>query len=150
MRISSALCLFAAILAMPAVAAAGDENLKQAVEKIGAAYADSFNKQNGAGIAALYASGGIFVNATGLHTDIAQTYEGTFKAGFNHNEITVDQAWPLGADTALAIGEYHITGKSQGGEPVEVTGRWTATYISEGGNWKIRMLSAFPKAPPPK
>jgi ketosteroid isomerase-like protein len=120
------------------------------VGKIASAYAENFNKQNGAGIAALYANGGMLVNATGPHTNIPETYAGIFKAGFNHNEITVDQVWPLGADTALGIGEYHIAGKNQSGEPVEVIGRWTATYVSEGGNWKIRMLSAFPKAPPPK
>ncbi|WP_420967199.1 YybH family protein [Bradyrhizobium sp. B120] len=150
MRISSALCLFIALLAMPATATAGDESLKQQFEKVAAVYADSFNKQNGAGIAALYAPGGMVVNATGSHTDIAQTYEGIFKAGFNHNEITVDEALPLGTDTAIATGEYHITGKKQSGEPLDVTGRWTAAYVGQGGNWKIRMLSAFPKAPPAK
>ncbi|WP_050630031.1 MULTISPECIES: YybH family protein [Bradyrhizobium] len=150
MRMSSALYLFIALLAMPAAATAGDESLKQQVEKIGAAYADSFNKQDGAGIAALYAPGGMIVNPTGPHTDIAQAYDGLFKAGFNHNDITVDEAMPLGTDTALAIGEYHITGKKQTGEPLDVVGRWTAAYSNQGGNWKIRMLSAFPKAPPPK
>ncbi|MES5488320.1 nuclear transport factor 2 family protein [Bradyrhizobium sp. INPA03-11B] len=147
---SSALYLFIALLAMPAAATAGDESLKQQVEKVAAAYADNFNKQNGAGIAALYAPDGLVVNATGTHTDIAQTYEGFFKAGFNHNEITVDEALPLGTDTALAVGEYHITGKNPKGEPLDVIGRWTAAYVSQGGNWKIRMVSAFPKAPPAK
>ncbi|WP_461317188.1 YybH family protein [Bradyrhizobium embrapense] len=147
---SSALYLFIALLAMPAAAPAGDENLKQQVEKIAAAYADSFNKQDGAGIAALYAPGGVIVNPTGPHSDIAQVYEGIFKTGFNHNEIAVDEATPLGTDTALATGEYHITGKKQSGEPLDVTGRWTAAYVGQGGSWKIRMLSAFPKAPPPK
>jgi ketosteroid isomerase-like protein len=73
-----------------------------------------------------------------------------FKAGFNHEEATIDQAWPLGADAAIAMGEYRITGKKQSGEPLEVNGRWTAAYVRDGGNLKIRMLSAFPKAPPPK
>jgi ketosteroid isomerase-like protein len=92
-------------------------NLKQEVEKVGAAYADSFNRQDGAGIAALYASGGMLVNAAGPRTDIAQFYEGAFKAGFNHEDITVSQVWPLGADTLLAVGEYHITGKNPSGVP---------------------------------
>ncbi|WP_246788073.1 DUF4440 domain-containing protein [Bradyrhizobium sp. CCBAU 53421] len=150
MRMSSALYLFIALLAMPAAAPAGDESLKQQFEKVAAVYADNFNKQNGAGIAALYAPGGMVVNATGSHTDIAQTYEGIFKAGFNHNEITVDEALPLGTDTAIATGEYHITGKNQSGEPLDVVGRWTGAYVNQGGNWKIRMVSAFPKAPPAK
>src|SRR3977135_1614275 len=127
MRMSYALCLFLATLATPAVAVAGDENLKQEVEKVGAAYADSFNRQDGAGIAALYASGGMHVNAAGPRTGIAQFYEGAFKAGFNHEDITVSQVWPLGADMLLAVGEYHITGKNQSDVPLEVTGIWTAT-----------------------
>jgi hypothetical protein len=27
---------------------------------------------------------------------------------------------------------------------------WTATDVREGGSWKIRVLAAFLKAPPPK
>jgi ketosteroid isomerase-like protein len=139
-------CFLLAVLSAPVAA----RDLKQEVEKVSSAYAESFNKQDAAGIAALYAAGGVQVNAAGPRTDIAQAYEGLFKAGFNHNEIKVDQVSPLAANAALGIGEYHITGKNQGGEPVEVIGRWTAVYVSDHGKLKIRMLSAFPKAPPPK
>jgi hypothetical protein len=41
-------------------------------------------------------------------------------------------------------------GKKQSGEPLHVIGRWTAAYVRDGANLKIRMLSAFLKAPPPK
>ena len=80
--------------------------------------------------------------------DIAQFYEGAFKAGLDHEEITVDQVWPLGSDILLAIGQYRITGKNQSGAPIETGGTWTATDVREGGKWKIRMLSAMPKPPP--
>jgi ketosteroid isomerase-like protein len=140
--------LFFLLAAVSAPATAND--LKQEVEKIASAYVESYNKQDAAGIAALYASGGVHVNPVGARTDIAELYQGVFKAGFDHQEATVDQAWPLGTDTAIAMGEYHITGKKQTGEPLEVIGRWTAAYVRDGGNLKIRMLSAFPKAPPPK
>jgi ketosteroid isomerase-like protein len=143
---SYVLCFLIAAFSVPA--AAGD--LKPEVEKIASAYTEKFNKQDVAGIAALYAAGGVLVNPTGPHADIAEYYQGLFKAGFDHNEITVDQASPLGPDSALAMGEYHITGKKQSGEPLEVIGRWTAVYIPDGGKLKIRMLSAFPKAQPPK
>lgn len=141
MRIPFVFCFLVAAFAGPAAA----EDLKQEVEKICAAYAENFNKQNPAGIAALFANGGVLVTNTGPHTDIAQYYEGAFKAGLNHEEITVDQVWPLGTEALLAIGQYHITGKSESGAPVELTGLWTATDIRESGNWKIRMLSGFPK-----
>lgn len=148
MRWSYVLCFFMAAFSVPAVAADADQNLKQEVEKIGAAYAESFNKQDGAGIAALFATGGMHVNPAGPRTDIAQLYEGAFKAGLDHEEITVDQVWPLGSDTLLAIGQYRITGKNQSGSPIETGGVWTSTDIREGGKWKIRMLSAMPKPPP--
>ncbi|MFB9268430.1 YybH family protein [Bradyrhizobium erythrophlei] len=151
MRWSYALCVFMAAFSVPATAADADSNLKQRVEQIGAAYAESFNKQDGAGIAALFVNGGVHVNPAGPRSDIAEFYQGAFKAGFDHEEITVDQAWPLGTDTALAIGGYRITGKNQSGAPIETGGIWTATYITEGGKLKIRMLSAMPKPPqPPK
>jgi ketosteroid isomerase-like protein len=147
MRISYPLCFMLAAFSMPALA--GDVDLKQEVEKIGAAYVESFNKHDPAGIAALYATGGLLVNPAGPHADIAEFYQGAFKSGFDHEEVTLDQAWPMGNDSAVAIGEYHIMGKKPNGEPLEIIGRWTAAYVPEGGKLKIRMLSAFPKAPPP-
>ena len=98
MRISYVLLFLLAAFSVPAAAADADENLKKEVEKIGSAYAESFNRQDGAGIAALYASGGMHVNAAGPRTDIAEFYEGAFKAGFNHEDITVNQVWPLGTE----------------------------------------------------
>jgi ketosteroid isomerase-like protein len=148
-RMSYVLCLLIAAYSAP-VLAADDGNLKQELEKMAAAYADGFNKQDAAGIAALYAAGGVHVTAAGPTTEIAKRYEGAFKAGFNHNEITVDQVWPVGGDVVVATGEYHLTGKNSSGAPIEGGGIWTSTDVREGGVWKIKMLSAFPKAPPPK
>jgi ketosteroid isomerase-like protein len=65
----------------------GDEKLKQELEKLVAAFTASYNKQDSAGLAAYFASGGVLVNPTGLHADIAKLYEGAFKAGFNHRCI---------------------------------------------------------------
>ncbi|WP_157450328.1 hypothetical protein [Bradyrhizobium sp. ARR65] len=54
MRMSYVLCFLLAAFSAPAAAT----DLKQEVEKIGSAVAENFNKQDGAGIAALYAAGG--------------------------------------------------------------------------------------------
>jgi hypothetical protein len=59
-----------------------DANLKQEIEKNSAAYAENFNRQDGAGIAALFASGGVHVNSQGPRTDIEQFYHAIFEAGF--------------------------------------------------------------------
>lgn len=110
-------CLFLLTSSLSAIAAEGDP--KQKAEAVASEYAASFNKQDGAGIAALFAMGGIHVNLAGPRSDIAEFYQGAFKAGFDHEEITVDQAWPLGSDMALAIGNYRLSGKNQSGAPIE-------------------------------
>jgi ketosteroid isomerase-like protein len=120
-------------------------DMKQELEKIGSAYAENFNRQDAAGIAALYANGGMHINPAGPRMDIEQLYRAIFKAGFDHQETTLDEAWALGTDAALAIGQYRIVGKDPTGAPIERGGYWTATYVREVGKWKIRMQTAIPK-----
>lgn len=62
-------CLLVAAFSLSAMAADGDP--KQKVEAVASEYAASFNKQDGAGIAALFAVGGIHVNPAGPRSDIA-------------------------------------------------------------------------------
>jgi ketosteroid isomerase-like protein len=90
----------------------------------------------------------LHVTQAGPTTDIAQRYEGAFKAGFDRDDITVNQVWPVGSDTAISTGEYRLSGKNQSGAAIEAAGIWTAIDVREGGKWKIRMLSAIPKPPP--
>jgi ketosteroid isomerase-like protein len=92
----------------------------------------------------------VLVNPAGPQTNIPKFYEDSSKAGFDHNDVTVDQVSPLAADMALAMGEYRISGKNQSGAAMEAAGRWTAVDVREGGKLKIRMLTAFPKPPPPQ
>ena len=148
MRTTLAILLATSTIFLSPASAIAADTVKQEVEKIASAYAESFNRQDAAGIAALYASGGMLVNPTGLHTDIEQLIKGAFKTGFDHMEITVNQVWPLGADAALAMGEFRETGKNQSGAPIEFDGVWTAIDVREDGHWKIRMLTGMPKAPP--
>jgi ketosteroid isomerase-like protein len=146
-----ACALLCVIVALSAPAFADDADLKkQVVEQNAAPYMESFNKQDVAGLVALYATGAIIVNPAGPHTDIAKFSEGAFKAGLNHIETTLDQVWPSGADTTLGMGKFRATGKNQSGAPIEVSGHWTATHVREGGKWKIRMSSIIPQPPPAK
>jgi len=144
-----ACALLGVIVALSAPAFADDADLKKQVEQIYSAYVESFNKQDAASLAALYATGAIIVDPAGPHTDIVKVFEDTFKAGINHLQVNVDQAWPLGSDTALGMGKFRVTDKSPSRDPIEVAGLWTATYVREGGKWKIRMLTLIPKPPPP-
>ena len=146
-----ACALLGVIVAFSAPAFADNADLKkQVVEQNAAPYMESFNRQDLAGLVALYSSDAMVINPMGPHTDIAKFSEGAFKAGLNHIETTLDQVWPLGADTALGMGKFRATGKNPSGAPIEVAGHWTATYVREGGKWKIRMSSIIPQPPPAK
>jgi uncharacterized protein (TIGR02246 family) len=144
-----ACALLGVIVALSAPAFADDADLKKQVDQIATGYVESFNKQDAAGIAALFATNGIVVYPSGPQTDLVKALEGTFKAGFNHIEAKVDQVWTLGPDTGIGMGQARLTGKNQSGASIENANFWTATYVREGGKWKIRMLSSIPKPPPP-
>ena len=124
-----------------------DESLKRELEEISAAYVGGFNKKDSASIAALFSAGGVHINPAGPRKDIEQFYHAIFKAGqLDHYETSFDEFWSVGPDTATATGQHRMTGKDQSGTPIERLGRWTATYVREGGKWKIQMLTALPRA----
>lgn len=129
---------------------ASTADIRKLLERTNADYMAAFNSQNAAGVAAQYATGAIVVNSTGPKTDIPAHIEGVFKTGIRRVEVTLDQAWPLGTGTALGMGKFRSAGKDQSGAAIGVKGFWTATYVQEGGKWKIRMLSSFPEALPAK
>jgi ketosteroid isomerase-like protein len=146
MRISYILGILLA-LSLPATAA--DQNLKQEIGKIAAAYEQNFNKKDGAGITALYTKNYLRVNDGGVIADNTKFYEGAFKIGFDHLAVTTTEIQPLSEDMALATGESRITGKTEKGDPLDATLIWTALDVRENGQWKIRMLTSLPKAAPP-
>ncbi len=123
------------------------EDIRKEVENIASAYVESFNRQDAAGIVALYSSGGVHINPAGPRTDIKNFYQALFAAGFNYQEASVDEAYLLGNDAAIAVGQYRIAGKNQSGIRVEHAGISAATYVRESGKWKIRMQTAIPKPP---
>jgi ketosteroid isomerase-like protein len=146
-----ACALLGVIVALAVTAFAQDADLKkQLVEQNAAPYRESFNRQDVPGVVATYATGAIIVNPAGPHTDIPKFVEGMFKAGPNRIENEIDQVWPLASDTALAVGKWRVTGKNQSGAPIDIAGHWTATYVREGGKWKVRMTSIIPQPPPAK
>jgi ketosteroid isomerase-like protein len=140
-----ACALLCVVVAFSAPAFA-DADLKKQVEQINSAYMESFNKQDAAGLVGLYATDPILIDQMGTSAINTKSFEGMFNAGFRQAEPTVEQVWPLGSDTALANGKYRFTGKTQTGAPIEIAGLWTAAYVREDGKWKVRMLTAFPKA----
>lgn len=132
-------------LASPAMA---QEDLKQEIGKLVITYQDHVSKKDAAGIAALYAKDGVMVNAAGVQSDIAKYYETAFKNGLERLDGKVDHIWPMADGSALVQGETRITGKNDKSEPIDTTVIWTAVDVKESGQWKIKMLTVIPKAPP--
>jgi ketosteroid isomerase-like protein len=130
-----------------APAFADDADVKQQLRQMGDAYVERFDKQDASGVAALYATGAIIVDLMGARTDIQKVYERTFKLGINHIESDVDQIVPFESpDAALATGRYRLTGNNENGSPIVEGGIWTATFVREGGKWKIGMLTTIPRS----
>ena len=145
MRKSSILSVLLALIVSPAFA----NDIKEQAPKLRADYIDAYNKQDVAALSASFATDAVIINPMGVQPVNAQLIEGWFKDGPRKVDTTFDQALPLGADTALGIGTFQITGKNLKVDLVDFKARWTATYVRDGGQWKTRMLTAVP-LPPPK
>jgi len=140
-------------LATSASAQQVDQNTRQEIEKINAAFDEAYNKQDAAGLAGAFAKAGVLIVGIGKHVytgqqEIEQFYQGSFKAGFSHSEGVLKELTPFGADMVIVIGEYHVSGQGQNG-PLKVDGHYSAVDVREGGVWKIRLLTASRDVPPP-
>ena len=128
-----------------------DQNTRQQIEQLVTTYRTNWNNHNAAGIAELYTKDGVLVSQapkvvkTGPQ-EIVQQYETVFKT-MSHNDGATAEVFPLGSDSLISVGEYHLSGQGQSG-PAKVDGHWTAVYVKEGGAWKIRLLTAVPDPPP--
>ena len=139
------------IVALSVPAFANDADLKKQLEQMGNTFLERFDKQDASGVAAMYAPGAIIVHPTGRRTDILKVYERAFKSGFDHMETNANLIWSLGSsDTAFGTGKYRVTGNNPSGTPIAEEGLWTATFVREGGQWKIGMLTTIPEPPPAK
>ena len=144
MRAFGSVCFSLLLSAVPATAS----DLKEEIGKIGSAYEQHFNNKDAAGITSLFTKNYLRVTGDGVVADNTKLHEDIAKAGFNHLEINTTEVQPLSDDMALATGESHVTGKSEKGDPLELTIIWTALDVRENGQWKIRMLTSIPKPPP--
>jgi ketosteroid isomerase-like protein len=147
---ASALLCFALSVPLTAPAFADDADITKAAPQMASAYMDVYNKQDATGLAALYAPDAVVVNPAGIRQVNLKFFEGFFVDGPRRLETVFDQAWPLTADTALGAGTFRITGTTLKGEPVDLKGRWTGTYVRQDGKWKIRLLTTMSLPPPAK
>jgi uncharacterized protein (TIGR02246 family) len=122
------------------------------IEQMTATFTDHYNKQDAAALASMFTKDALRVSSDGTAVStgpqaIEESFNTQFKTGFAHIELMVDQVSPLGADAAVTIGKYHLTGQERSG-PLKVDGHWSEVEVREGGVWKIRLLTVTPKTEP--
>jgi uncharacterized protein (TIGR02246 family) len=149
MRLSWFVLAISAALACAASAVAQqpEAHTRQQIEQmVVAIFTERYNKQDAAGIAAMFTKDAERVSKAGPAVGpqaIEEIFKAQFKAGYNHIDLTVDQVSPLGDDAAITFGEYRATGQGQS-DPLKVEGRWSEVEVREGGQWKIRLLTVVP------
>ena len=122
------------------------------IEQMAATFAEHYNKQDAAALASMFTKDALRVSSDGTAVSagpqaIEESFNTQFKAGLAHIELVVDQVSPLGADAAVTIGKYQLTGQGRSG-PLKMDGHWSEVEVREGGVWKIRLLTVTPKTAP--
>jgi uncharacterized protein (TIGR02246 family) len=122
---------------------------RQQIEQMVAIFAERYNNQDAAAITSMFTTDAVQVSsAVGAGPQaIEEFFKTQFTTGFSHIDMTVDQVSLLRTDTAIAIGEYQLSGQGQRGR-LKVDGHWTEVGVRDGGVWKIRLLTVVPTPSP--
>ena len=111
---------------------------------------EAFNKNDASAIAALFTEDGILVTSDGMFSG-RQAIEKRYADIFQRWPITTfsGQRYQLNAiDNAVwSVGEWWSTIQSETGPKFE-GGYWSAIYIHEGDDWKIRLLTVSGRPKP--
>jgi hypothetical protein len=97
--LADAFALLGVMVVIAPSAFADDADLKKQVHRIASPCVEIFNKQDAAGVAALFATNAIVVNSSGPQTDVVKFAEGLFKAGLNadrHHRHADGKTIPIG------------------------------------------------------
>jgi len=111
---------------------------------------EAFNRNDATAIAALFTEDGILVASDGMFSG-RQAIEKKYADLFQRWPITTfsSQRYQLNAiDNAVwSVGEWWSTIQSETGPKFE-GGYWSAIYIHDGNDWKIRMLTVSGRPKP--
>jgi hypothetical protein len=117
---------------------------KQAATQVAQTFAAAYNANKPADIAALFASGGIYLTPGGTilsdQADMTMALAARIRTGWTKETIHVIDARPEGSDV-LAILDYQIhgTGLAAGRE---ISGYGAQLLTRDGSNWRIKVLAA--------
>jgi uncharacterized protein (TIGR02246 family) len=122
------------------------------IEQMTAKFCAHYNNQDAAALASMFTKDAVRVSSDGTAISagpqaIEESFNTQFKTGLPHIELRVDQVSSFGADAAVTVGKYQLTGQGRSG-PLKVDGQWSEVAVREGGVWKIRLLTLTPKTEP--
>jgi uncharacterized protein (TIGR02246 family) len=122
---------------------------REQIEQLAATFSERYNKQDAAAIASMFTKDAVRVTSDSAASvgpeSIEEAFKTQFKTGFRHIDLAIDQVSSVGADAAITVGAYQITGQGQSGL-LNVAGHWTEVDVREEGVWKIRLLTFTPKS----
>jgi uncharacterized protein (TIGR02246 family) len=111
---------------------------------------EAFKENDASAIAALFTEDGILVASDGMFSG-RQAIEKRYDDLFQQSPITTvsGQRYQLNAidDAVWSVGEWWSTNQTETGPKFE-GGYWSAIYIHEGDDWKIRLLTLAERPKP--
>ena len=123
-----------------------DPQITQKILALGKALNEAQSNNDAAAIAALYTRDAVFVTTEGTiigrqaiqkwHSDLFQWWHPK-----NHIDKFDGNAPHLIGTTGnelWATGEWSETGQGKNGEPIPIKGYWSAIYVREADDWKMR------------
>ena len=143
-------------LALPAAAQQmkcdGPQDACQQLVDLARKYDEAASKRDVAGIMALFTPDVVLVYEGPIldgREAAEKFYADVFKGGGQGKHNTKTDQIHVQGNIAWAVGSWSDTGPSNGNRPVR--GNWSAVDVltSEGGAWKVRMLSASVIETPP-
>lgn len=119
-----------------------EQDARQAADSSAKKYETNYNEGNAAGIANLFADGGIYLTPGGTALTSRQEMEkavaGRIKAGWTKETVRVTEAHAAG-DSVWFVGEYSIAGTGQASGK-QIGGYFAEVLTRNGSDWRIRML----------
>ena len=148
----------AGLAAVPAAAqqqpgASGPPDFGWALDALLARFAETYNRKDVAGLAALFAEDAVLVPPGPIvagRRDIAQAFRTRLEHGATGLRFEVAQARAEGDLLAWAVGRFMGTVPGEGGRPQERRGNFSTLYRRQGEGLLIRVHAfSFLQAPPP-
>ena len=108
-----------------------------------------YNKNNAKALKEMYTDDAVRVGTDGVTVTGSDSIIAVFERSFAGSKLMIEikqEKVVTGADgSTTATGTYHVTGKNNAGEAVDIKGAYNNTVIKLNGHWKIAksVLSAM-------